>query len=366
MALSGFKINVDMHFFDVKIDYFGDNHIHTFKCGEQNNTDMVILHGYGGSGTTFYRMVKPLSEFFRVFCIDFLGMGLSSRPNFTLDSTEKVIEFFVESLEKWRQAMNLKSFHLAGHSLGGYLAVNYALKYPQYVTKLTLISPAGITKQMDDISIEEMTKKMSFFRKCIFKIFLGFWNKKMTPSSGLKSLGFVGRKLLGRYVEKRFARPKEETKLLYSYFLSILSMPDSSDKSLHYFFKPPRARPCWPLEDLIETMQTPIDFYFGDKDWMDWAGASRLTEKSDGKFRLLWIAQAGHHINMDNPEQLCDYILSHAKAGLITKDEIPLIKPNENLGIINEKIVQKELEDEEIFADEEINYGINGVGIIQA
>ena len=38
----------------------------------------------------------------------------------------------------------MNEFYLAGHSFGGYLAGNYALKYPQYVKKLLLLSPIGI------------------------------------------------------------------------------------------------------------------------------------------------------------------------------------------------------------------------------
>jgi pimeloyl-ACP methyl ester carboxylesterase len=42
------------------------------------------------------------------------------------------------------------SFYLAGHSFGGYIAGNYAVKYPQYIKKLLLISPIGIRVPPDD------------------------------------------------------------------------------------------------------------------------------------------------------------------------------------------------------------------------
>ena len=38
----------------------------------------------------------------------------------------------------------MTGFVLAGHSFGGYLAGNYAVKFPQHVKKLLLISPIGI------------------------------------------------------------------------------------------------------------------------------------------------------------------------------------------------------------------------------
>ena len=39
---------------------------------------------------------------------------------------------------------NLKDFYLSGHSFGGYLVSNYAVKYPQYIKKLLLLSPIGV------------------------------------------------------------------------------------------------------------------------------------------------------------------------------------------------------------------------------
>ena len=47
---------------------------------------------------------------------------------------------------------NLKGFILAGHSYGGYIAGNYALKYPSNIKKILFLSPIGITKRHADKS----------------------------------------------------------------------------------------------------------------------------------------------------------------------------------------------------------------------
>ena len=60
-------------------------------------------------------------------------MGSSSRPldfNRHTFNENQCIDYFVEYFEKWRIQMgDLKNFYLAGHSFGGYLIGNYALKY---------------------------------------------------------------------------------------------------------------------------------------------------------------------------------------------------------------------------------------------
>lgn len=87
-----------------------------------------------------------------VYALDWLGMGRSARVPFIIkakrdDVAGRVSEaesFFVDSLEEWRQKMNLDKMTLVGHSLGAYFSVVYALKYPTRVNKLILLSPAGV------------------------------------------------------------------------------------------------------------------------------------------------------------------------------------------------------------------------------
>ena len=47
---------------------------------------MVLVHGYGGSGTLFYKVIRGLTENFHVIVIDLIGMGSSSRPTWTIKS----------------------------------------------------------------------------------------------------------------------------------------------------------------------------------------------------------------------------------------------------------------------------------------
>ena len=92
---------------------------------------MVLVHGYGGSGTLFYKVIQGLTQNFHVIVIDLIGMGSSSRPTWKITNGDDADDYFMTILENWRIEMgNLTNFVLCAHSYGGYLGGTYASKYP--------------------------------------------------------------------------------------------------------------------------------------------------------------------------------------------------------------------------------------------
>jgi pimeloyl-ACP methyl ester carboxylesterase len=130
-------------------------------------------------------------------------MANSSRPLFpkmsgktdqeTIQDTEA---FFVDSLEAWRKAQNLDKITLLGHSLGGYLSTSYALKYPERVEKLVLISPVGVPKAPIK---EEQIRLKGIFVSVITQL----WSWNVTPMSVLRFFGPMGHSLLKNYTSRR-------------------------------------------------------------------------------------------------------------------------------------------------------------------
>lgn len=150
-------------------------------------------------------------------------------------------DHFVESLEDWRAKVGLDKMTLFGHSLGGYFAVCYALKYPQRVEKLILVSPAGIpenpsviqekeelkknpqeaiTKEAEEIeaTMQADVEQTSQPRRSIPGWAVYLWNRNVTPMSIVRMIGPFGASLVHKYTSRRFAHlTEEEQHDLYDY-----------------------------------------------------------------------------------------------------------------------------------------------------
>ena len=132
------------------------------RTGEEIDQNLVMLHGYGAGLGFFYKNFEGLSRVkgWKVYALDLLGMGRSSRPPFKLQSKDRQTcvqeaeNWFIDALEEWRIQRKIERFTLLGHSLGGYMAVAYALKYPGHLNKLVLASPVGIPEDPYAVNAE--------------------------------------------------------------------------------------------------------------------------------------------------------------------------------------------------------------------
>ena len=98
---------------------------------------LLFLHGFLGSSRCWEMVVADLASQYRCVRLDMLGFGNSSKPDLRYD-----IDGLVRFVHGFVQQQNLQSVTLVGHSLGGWVAAAYALRYP--LQNLVLVAPAGI------------------------------------------------------------------------------------------------------------------------------------------------------------------------------------------------------------------------------
>jgi len=116
-----------------------------------NGEPLVILHG--GPGLSHNYLMPHFQKLYENYNVIFYDQRASGKSTGSVDSN-LTINVFVDDLEALRKSLGLEQFHLTGHSWGGLLALSYAVKYPQFIKSLTLISPVSPDLQ----SIEDLVK----------------------------------------------------------------------------------------------------------------------------------------------------------------------------------------------------------------
>ena len=106
-----------------------------------SGSTVLLLHGLGGYADKWRRVIDKLSDSHRVIAPDMIGYGLSDKP--VADYTP---HFFVEFLERFIDAAGLERPHIVGASLGGQVAAMFAALHQECVSRLVLVSPAGLMK----------------------------------------------------------------------------------------------------------------------------------------------------------------------------------------------------------------------------
>ena len=271
------------------------------RIGEDTNQNLVMLHGYGAGLGFFYKNFEGLSRVkgWKIYALDLLGMGRSSRPPFKLDAKDRQTsiteaeDWFIDALEEWRMQRKIDRFSLLGHSLGGYMAVAYALKYPGHLNKLILASPVGIPEdpyavnadmpEPSDSTLEsEFTqdqendvKKSSnsnvsqtvnsgdnnnFLnarskaqqndksrnqalpgtpRKPLPKWLTYLWDANISPFSLVRWSGPLGPRFMSGWTSRRFSHlGPEEAQALHNYAYSLFKQRGSGEYALAYILAP--------------------------------------------------------------------------------------------------------------------------------
>jgi len=115
----------------------------------QDGEAAVLIHGFGGDLNSWLFNHDDLAQDRVVYALDLPGHGGSSKQvgSGTLNEFAQVLEQFID-------AVGLSKVHLAGHSLGGAVALEFALVHPERCLSLLLIASAALGPEIDSEFID--------------------------------------------------------------------------------------------------------------------------------------------------------------------------------------------------------------------
>ena len=111
---------------------------------------VVLIHGFGGDAENWRFNMTALSAGRRVIAVDLPGHGESTK-RVGSDAVSAIVDTLLQVLD----ARAPGSTHLVGHSLGGLIATELALRDPSRCSSLFLIAPAGFGQAADGRYIQE-------------------------------------------------------------------------------------------------------------------------------------------------------------------------------------------------------------------
>lgn len=120
--------------------------------GNRNSEPVILLHGSSMNSAMWLDDIALLSRYYRVIALDIPGEpGKSDERQLSFNNDE-----FTHWLKEAFSFFKIKKAILVGNSLGGWIALKFAIAHPEYIKKLVLLAPAGIGSQNPEFAIKAM------------------------------------------------------------------------------------------------------------------------------------------------------------------------------------------------------------------
>ncbi|MEW6298502.1 MAG: alpha/beta fold hydrolase [Thermodesulfobacteriota bacterium] len=247
-----------------------------FRCHyvqEGQGTDLVLIHGLGGSLHDWDALVPTLSRYHRTLRFDVRGFGRSDKPPGPYSP-----RLFARDVADLLRALRLTAAHVAGISMGGVIAQRVALDYPELVRSLTLISTSSEVGEQARAAWE---KTAALIEQRGFAANASFAERIFAPS-------FV--KAHPEAVQDMAAR--------------------TAANDPHAYAAAARAIGSYSWTADLRRVQAPTLILQGLDDALTPPGGSVRMQRALPRARLLLIPDCGHVIPMEKPELFTHTLLA--------------------------------------------------------
>ncbi len=113
------------------------------ECGASSNEPVLLIHGWGACSYTYRFALHALARAGRhVLSFDLRGHGLSDKP---VGRDHYRTDLLLADVRELLDAIGVRRADVVGHSLGGSIALRFAIAHPSRVRRLALAAPVGLT-----------------------------------------------------------------------------------------------------------------------------------------------------------------------------------------------------------------------------
>jgi len=222
-------------------------------CGPANAPPLLLFHGSGANSAMWMGDAATWSQHFRLFAVDMIGEpGLSAPARPPLASESHALW-----LDDVMQGLSLARASMAGVSLGGWLALDYATRRPHRIDRIVVLCPGGVGRQKNGILF-----------KAIFLQMFGEWGRKKALEAAL------GPAPAGAAINPEFAK-----------FVFLIQK----------HFRPRRVKIPQFSDESLKRLQMPVLAIVGGRDAMlDSFDTKRRLERCVPHASVCLLPDAGH------------------------------------------------------------------------
>ncbi|MCP9198714.1 alpha/beta hydrolase [Gramella sp. GC03-9] len=255
-------------------------------------TSILFVHGLSSTLQSWENNLEGLGDDFRCIAIDLPGYGKSSR-----NRTDYSLSEYADMIREFIQKKELENVILAGHSMGGQIAMHTVLEYPEVFEKLVLVAPAGI----ETFTPQEATLMKSSY----------------TPAMLMAS---SDEQILANYKLNFYEFPESASKMVEQ----RIAMKEAGDfpQYAETVVNNIHAMLDEPVIERISEISIPVLMIFGKNDMLipnryfhPDESIESLVETSEEKFKDLEVEvidEAGHFVNFEKATEVNQLIRDFA------------------------------------------------------
>lgn len=251
------------------------------EVGKNNKETVVIFHGFSDSKDGFLEVARILGKKYHLIIPDMPGFGENKQDG----NYEYNLKQYSSWMNTFLKKIDIKNFHLIGHSMGGAIACNLAHDFPEKISSLAIMCGGGVvTFPLVGIykTLSEGKNIFAISTREDFKVFLStnFYKPPFMPNS------------VKYFIYKRFCSNSE----WYTKVMNDLIGQVEIDK-----LDPEKF-----LNDKLKKISIPTLIVWGEKDALfpPESIAKEYQNLIIGS-ELKIIPNAGHCINIESPRELC-------------------------------------------------------------
>ncbi len=278
--------------FEVKKTNLENEIVLAYADEGKGDKTIIFIHGLGSYMPAWKNNISVLKNDYRCIAIDLPGYGKSSKGKY-----EGSMPFYSKIVAEFIDELGLKNVVLAGHSMGGQIAITTALAFPDKIDQLILTAPAGF---------ERFNKgQRQWFREVFTPDLV-----KLTPVEAIKSnLGY------------NFYNMPEDAEFMIK---DRIEMRTAEDFGWYCYIVPENVKGMVdaPVFDYLKDIKQPVLTLFGKNDnlipnrYLNGGATEKYAKEGAEQIKnckLVMIDKAGHFAHFEKPEVFNEAVHSFLK-----------------------------------------------------